>query len=175
MVLDVSKFSKNSTGGRPALSPVIVRPLLNTLPIAAVNSSCHTCASWFQTDPDEQYVKLKPKSGSRSPSDLLKTLLSIIFTHMSAINTFTCADTCCSHISNSSTFLSCCLQLCEFTYALYVTHGANFSHRWKEGRTCELSKWELINNHSMLKLSPAGSSQMPRRNLQCNVIFDRGL
>lgn len=166
----MSPSDKNSTGERPTLCPVRVRPLLDTLPIAAGSSSCHAGASWFLTDTDEQYGKLKTKS----VSDLSKVLLSIIFTHIFAINTFTRADTCCSHISNSTTFLSYCLQLCEFTYALYVTHGANSSHRWKEGRTCELSKWELINNRSMLKLSPAGSSQMPHRNLQCNVIFDHG-
>lgn len=86
-------------------------------------------------------MKLKTKSVSRSPSDLLKFLLSIIFTHMFAINTFMSADTCCSRISNSSTFLSYCLQFREFTYAQYSTRRANFLHRWKEGRTFELSKW----------------------------------
>lgn len=78
----MSPSDKNSTGEQPTLTSVGVRPLVSTPAIAAVSSSCHTCAPWFQTDPDEQYMKLEAKSVSRSPSDLLKLLLSIIFTHV---------------------------------------------------------------------------------------------
>lgn len=174
MIFDISKWQERHWRMANTFSSECKAPHEHSS-IAAVNSSCHPCANWFQTDPDEQYMKLKIKPVSRSPSDRLKFLLSIIFTHTFVINTFRSADTCCFHISKSSTFLCCCLQFCEFTYALYLTHGASFSHRWKEGTTCDLSKWELINNHSVLKLSPARSWQMARRNLKCNVIFDLGL